>query len=79
MFFKYVVANADALNMFASRKMCDCLFLETVEEKALSLGAMDVLKEYLDLHASDEGLVQMVLLSVDSLTDTGQVTKIFID
>ena len=47
------------------------VILETVEEKALSLGAMDVLKQYLELHANDEGVAHMALLSVGSLADTG--------
>lgn len=61
---------------------CQCSWLsmfvilpapESVQEKVLSQGVLDILDAYLKNHSQDVGVVQMALLAVGSLSDTGMI------
>lgn len=43
---------------------------ESIQEKALNLGVLDVLDDYLKKHNSDDGICQMVLLTIGCLSDS---------
>ena len=61
-------------------KVWNNLFLfptsESLQGKAVAIGAMEILDSYLQHHSDDENLCQMVLLCVGSLADSG--TGIFL-
>ncbi|KAK2186270.1 hypothetical protein NP493_207g02024 [Ridgeia piscesae] len=43
---------------------------ESIQEKALNLGVLDILDDYLKKHSSDDGICQMVLLTIGCLSDS---------
>ncbi len=47
------------------------LFSESMQEKAIALGSMELLADYLKKHSSDENVCQMALMCVGSLADSG--------
>ena len=51
-------------------------FAESVQEKAIAHGALELLEEYLREHGSDTGTAQMALLTIGSLTDSGRVCTV---
>ena len=50
-------------------------FSETIQERAIALGALELMDSYLKKHNDDEGLSQMALMCVGSLTDAGELSN----
>ena len=46
-------------------------FTEILQQKAIEGGALDVVEQYLQHYQLEEGLCNMVLVTVGSLTDSG--------
>ena len=45
---------------------------ESLQERALEEGVLDMLEQYLSYHLSDRALCNMVLLTVSSFADSGK-------
>ena len=48
-----------------------------MQEKAINLGCMELLEQYIQTHHSDDTMCQMALMCVGSLADSGE-TKYFV-
>ena len=48
------------------------LFSDTLQQRAIELGALDVMGDYLKMYEAEEGLCNMVLVTIASLTDSGR-------
>ena len=54
-----------------------CLLAELLQERVLDAGAMEILSQCLDACADDDSGLQMALLCLNSLTDTGAMSFFF--
>ena len=45
-----------------------------MQEKAINLGCMELLEQYIQTHHSDDTMCQMALMCVGSLADSGEAT-----
>ena len=50
-------------------------FPEVLQQKAIEGGALDVVEQYLQHYQLEEGLCNMVLVTIGSLTDSGKDIK----
>lgn len=51
-------------------------FLESLQERALEEGVLDMLEQYISYHLSDRSLCNMVLLTVSSFADSGKISTV---
>ena len=52
-------------------------FPEVLQQKAIEAGALDVVEQYLQHYQLEDGLCNMVLVTIGSLTDSGNNTYLF--
>lgn len=46
--------------------------LDVMQQKALDGGALDIIDQYLRQYQNEEGLCNMILVTIASLTDSGE-------
>ena len=61
-----------SVKVFTSNSYNVCfLFVDMMQQKAIEGGALDIVDQYLHQYRTEEGLCNMVLVTIASLTDSG--------